>query len=74
MAIKKDTLDELLAGRDPKALFSSRASTTLALRVMTHSQKRPLAGHLRAQRAAAAMCNPGHSSNLPEEKFALAPI
>jgi hypothetical protein len=29
---------------------------------MTHSQKRRLAGHLRAQRAAAAMRDPGHSS------------
>src|SRR5262249_6615209 len=37
-----------------------RASTALALRAMTREQKRRLAGHLRAQRTARTMRDPGH--------------
>src|SRR5215469_11938735 len=54
-----------LLSREKGADAKGRASTALALRAMTHSQKHRLAGHLRAQRAAAAMCDPGHSSNSP---------
>ena len=47
-----------------------RASPALARRAMTHPQKRGLAGRLRAQRAAAAMCDSGHSlANLPERSL-----
>src|SRR5262249_52332648 len=44
--------------RERGADAKGRASTALALRAMTREQKRRLAGHLRAQRAAAAMAIP----------------
>ena len=50
-----------LLSREKGADAKGRSSTALALRAMTHSQKHRLAGHLRTQRAAAAMCDPDHS-------------
>src|SRR5215471_16869152 len=50
-----------LLSREKGADAKGRSSTALALRAMTHSQKCRLAGRLRAQRAATAMCDPGHS-------------
>src|SRR6201984_2864921 len=48
-----------------------RAGTPLALRAMTRPHKRRLAGRLRAQRAAAAMRDPGH---LHTPVLALSPV
>jgi hypothetical protein len=50
--------------REIDADAKGRASTALALRAMTHSQKRRLAGRLRAQRAAATMCDPARPKPL----------
>src|SRR5215471_181058 len=46
--------------RERGADAKGRASTALALHAMTREQKRRLAGHLRAQRTARTMRDPGH--------------
>jgi len=55
------SLDAHLLFREIGADAKGRASTALALHAMTRAHKRRLAGRLRAQRAAAAMCDPGHA-------------
>src|SRR5262249_49356118 len=53
----------LLREKDDEA--EGRAGTPLALHAVTDGDTRRLASHLRAQRPAAAMGDPGHEKNPP---------